>query len=99
VDFVMHHFPMAFNRYWSHVVQCTSCTVALKAMKALEVGLQVASVAIAGFLTAANGAFLTSTVQRTIVVSAALLCFLASRWLANYIEKNFYFQDYVHSYK
>ncbi|RLN39388.1 hypothetical protein C2845_PM01G22950 [Panicum miliaceum] len=28
------------ERYWSHVVQCTSCIVALKAMKALEVSLR-----------------------------------------------------------
>ncbi|RCV40364.1 hypothetical protein SETIT_9G046900v2 [Setaria italica] len=87
------------ERYWSHVVQCTSCSAALKAMKALEVAMQVMSVAIVGFLSVAKGTLLASTVQRTAVMSAAVLCFVASRWLANYIEKNFYFQDYVHSYK
>ncbi|BAF13544.2 Os03g0805600, partial [Oryza sativa Japonica Group] len=40
-----------------------------------------------------------SVVQRSAVVAAAVLCFAASRWLANFIEKNFYFQDYVHAYK
>ncbi|KAL6638081.1 hypothetical protein ACP70R_025653 [Stipagrostis hirtigluma subsp. patula] len=87
------------ERYWSHVVQCTSCSAALKAMRALEVALQVASVAVVGFLAVAKGTLVTSAVQRTAVVSMAVLCFAASRWLANFIEKNFYFQDYVHAYK
>ncbi|CAN6303111.1 unnamed protein product [Urochloa humidicola] len=87
------------ERYWSHVVQCTSCSAALKAMKALEVALQIASVAVIGFLAIAKGTLVTSTVQRAVVVSTAVLCFAASRWLANFIKKNFYFQDYIHAYK
>ncbi|EER93253.1 hypothetical protein SORBI_3001G048400 [Sorghum bicolor] len=87
------------ERYWSHVAQCTSCNAALKAMKALEVVLQVASVAVVGFLAVAKETLVTSTVQRAAVVSAAVLCFAASRWLANFIQKNFYFQDYIHAYK
>ncbi|KAL6850024.1 hypothetical protein ACP4OV_020651 [Aristida adscensionis] len=86
------------ERYWSHVMQCTSCSGALKAMRALQVALQVASVAVVGFLAAGNGTLVTSAVQRTIVVSVAVLCFAASHWLANFIEKNFYFQDYVHAH-
>lgn len=89
----------AHDRYWSHVAQCTSCSAALKAMKALEVVLQVASVAVVGFLAVAKGTLVTSTVQRAAVVSAAVLCFAASRWLADFIQKNFYFQDYIHAYK
>lgn len=87
------------ERYWSHVAQCTSCSAGLKAMKALEVALQITSVAVVGFLAVAKGTLVTSTVQRAAVVSAAVLCFAASRWLANFIQKNFYFQDYVHAYK
>ena len=87
------------HRYWSHVAQCKSCSAALKSMKALEVALQVASVAVVGFLAVAKGTLLTSVVQRAAVVSLAVLCFAASRWLANFIEKNFSFQDYVHVYK
>jgi hypothetical protein len=81
------------------VVQCRSCNAALKTMKALEAALQVASVAVVGFLAVAKGTVLTSTVQRAAVVSATVLCFAASRWLANFIQKNFYFQDYIHAYK
>uniref|UniRef100_A0A0D9W0C7 Rieske domain-containing protein n=1 Tax=Leersia perrieri TaxID=77586 RepID=A0A0D9W0C7_9ORYZ len=87
------------ERYWSHVMQCTSCSAALKRMRALEVALQVASVAVVGFLAVAKGTVVTSVVQRAAVVAVAVLCFAASRWLANFIEKNFYFQDYVHAYK
>ncbi|CAN6314809.1 unnamed protein product [Urochloa humidicola] len=87
------------DRYWSHVVQCTSCNAALKTMKALEVALQVMSIVIVGFLAVARDVLLTSTVQRTAVISLAVLCLAASRWLSTYIEKNFYFQDYVHSYQ
>ena len=39
-----------------------------------------------------------STAQRAVVVSAAVLCFAASRWLSKFIEENF-FQDYSHAYK
>ncbi|PVH31044.1 hypothetical protein PAHAL_9G044100 [Panicum hallii] len=72
------------DRYWSHVVQCRSCSAALKAMKALGVILQVASVAVIGFLALANGTLATSVVHRAVIVSAA---------------KNFYFEDYVHAFK
>jgi hypothetical protein len=68
-------------------------------MKALEVALQVAAVALIGFLAVAKGAPVTSVIHRTAVVSLAVLCFAASRWLASFIQKNFYFQDYVHAYK
>jgi len=68
-------------------------------MKALEVALQIVSVAIVGILAVAKGTLVLSTVQRAVVVSTAVLCFAASRWLANFIQKNFYFQDYIHAYK
>ncbi|VAI23703.1 unnamed protein product [Triticum turgidum subsp. durum] len=87
------------ERYWSHVAQCRSCSAALKAMKALEVALQFASVAVVGFLAVAKGTLVTSVVQRAAVVSLAVLCFGASRWLASFIQKNFYFHDYIHAYK
>ncbi|KAJ6346592.1 hypothetical protein OIU76_003297 [Salix suchowensis] len=37
-----------FDRYWSHVVNCRSCNAAYKGLNALEVILQVASVAFIG---------------------------------------------------
>ncbi|KAF0919283.1 hypothetical protein E2562_029045 [Oryza meyeriana var. granulata] len=61
--------------------------------------LQVASVAIVGFLAVDKGTLVTSIVQRAVVVAAAVLCIAASRWVTNFIEKTFYFQDYVHADK
>ena len=58
----------------------------------------MASVAVVGFLAVAKRTVLTSTVQRAAIVSMGVLCFAASRWLANFIQ-NFYFQDYIHAYK
>uniref|UniRef100_A0ACD6A775 Uncharacterized protein n=1 Tax=Avena sativa TaxID=4498 RepID=A0ACD6A775_AVESA len=87
------------ERYWSHVAQCTSCSAALKAMKALEVALQAAAVAVVVFLSVAKGTLVTTVVHKTAAVSLAVLCFSASRWLASFIEKNFYFQDYIHAHK
>ncbi|KAM0927809.1 hypothetical protein ACQ4PT_002074 [Festuca glaucescens] len=87
------------ERYWSHVAQCTSCSAALKAIKALEVALQVTAVAVAVFLSVAKGTLAMTVVRKSAAVSFAVLCFAASRWLASFIEKNFYFQDYIHAYK
>ncbi|XP_038972136.1 protochlorophyllide-dependent translocon component 52, chloroplastic-like isoform X2 [Phoenix dactylifera] len=86
------------DRYWSHVVQCSSCRVALKGLRTLEVFLQVISIASIGIVAAAKQG-LMSTITRTAVVSAAVLCFLASRWLSHLIYKNFYFHDYSHAFR
>ncbi|XP_038972140.1 protochlorophyllide-dependent translocon component 52, chloroplastic-like isoform X3 [Phoenix dactylifera] len=86
------------DRYWSHVVQCGSCRVALKGLRKLEVFLQVISIASIG-IVAASKQGLMSTITRTAVVSAAVLCFLASRWLSHFIYKNFYFHDYSHAFR
>jgi hypothetical protein len=86
----------AHGRYWSHVVQELQRDA--QGHEGARGCLQVASVAVVGFLAVAKGTVLTSTVQRVAVVSAAVLCFAASRWLANFIQ-NFYFQDYIHAYK
>lgn len=87
-----------FFRYWSHVVQCTSCSRALKALKAIEVTLQVISVAIVGFFAVAKQG-LASNIAKTAVISVAVLCFAASRWLSHFIHKSFYFHDYNHAFK
>uniref|UniRef100_A0ACD5ZRV3 Uncharacterized protein n=1 Tax=Avena sativa TaxID=4498 RepID=A0ACD5ZRV3_AVESA len=86
------------ERYWSHVAQCASCSAALKDIKALEVALQLASVAVLGFL-AATLQRTTSPVHRAGLVSLAVLCMAASRWLDTFVRNTFYFQDYVHAHK
>ncbi|XP_010257616.1 PREDICTED: protochlorophyllide-dependent translocon component 52, chloroplastic isoform X2 [Nelumbo nucifera] len=85
------------DRYWSHVVNCSSCRVAIKGLKVLEVVLQVISVALIG-IVAAIKQNMVSTIAKTTVVSVAVLCFAASRWLSHFIYKNFYFHDYNHAF-
>ncbi|KAG1347588.1 Protochlorophyllide-dependent translocon component 52, chloroplastic [Cocos nucifera] len=86
------------DRYWSHVVQCSSCRVALKGLRTLEVFLQVISIVSIGIVAAAKQG-LMSTITSTAVVSTAVLCFLTSKWLSHFIYKNFYFHDYNHAFK
>ncbi|KAK9105491.1 hypothetical protein Scep_022335 [Stephania cephalantha] len=84
------------DRYWSHVVHCSSCRTAMKGLRALEVALQVISLASIGVVAAVKQNVI-SAAARTAVVSMAVLCFAASRWLSHFIYKNFYFHDYNHA--
>ncbi|KAL5980766.1 hypothetical protein ACLOJK_028676 [Asimina triloba] len=85
------------DRYWSHVVHCSSCRVAVKGLKALEVSLQIISLASIG-IVAALKQNLVSMVARSAFVSLALVCFLTSKWLSHFIYKNFYYHDYNHAF-
>ncbi|XP_050216872.1 protochlorophyllide-dependent translocon component 52, chloroplastic-like [Mercurialis annua] len=84
------------DRYRSHVVNCSSCSVAYKRLNALEVGLQVLSIVIIG-IVAASKQSLTSAVARTGLVLMAVICFAASKWLGHFIYKSFHFHDYNHA--
>nr|CAB3503648.1 unnamed protein product [Digitaria exilis] len=48
-------------------------STALKAMKALEVALQITSVAVIGFFAVANGTVVMSALQRATVVATAVV--------------------------
>ncbi|CAN1229907.1 Protochlorophyllide-dependent translocon component 52, chloroplastic [Linum grandiflorum] len=81
------------DRYWTHVVNCSSCSRAYKNLKALEsflVALSVGSIAIA--------AATKEAMSRTRLSIMAMICFAASRWLARYIDTNFRYHDYNHSF-
>ncbi|GLU19590.1 hypothetical protein SLE2022_358310 [Rubroshorea leprosula] len=84
------------DRYWSHVVNCTSCSAAHKGLKALEVVLQVASIALIGIVAATKQEVISPAAKPTLV-SIAILCFAASKWLSHFIYKNFHFHDYNHA--
>ncbi|XP_071724546.1 protochlorophyllide-dependent translocon component 52, chloroplastic-like [Rutidosis leptorrhynchoides] len=86
------------DRYWSHVVNCSSCSVAYKCLNVLEVVLQVVSVVSIG-IVAATKQSLMSTAARTAIVSVAVLCFVASRFLAQFVNKYFRYHDYDHAFK
>ncbi|GMI74281.1 PROTOCHLOROPHYLLIDE-DEPENDENT TRANSLOCON COMPONENT, 52 KDA, ACD1-like [Hibiscus trionum] len=84
------------DRYWTHVVNCKSCKTAYKGLKALEVILQIVSVISIGIVAAAKQNMM-SMVARTAIVSMAIICFAASRWLAHFIHKIFHYHDYNHA--
>ncbi|KAF9595262.1 hypothetical protein IFM89_038265 [Coptis chinensis] len=84
------------DRYRSHVLNCNSCRVAVKGLKALEVALQVISVASIGIIAAIKQGMM-SMATKSVVVSMAVLCFAASMWLSHFIYKTFYFHDYNHA--
>ncbi|KAJ6702770.1 IRON-SULFUR DOMAIN CONTAINING PROTEIN [Salix viminalis] len=81
-----------FDRYWSHVVNCRSCNAACKGLNALEVILQVASVAFMGVAAASKH-------NANTMVAVALVCFAGSRCLAHFIFKNFHYHDYSHAFR
>ncbi|KAL9661877.1 hypothetical protein QQ045_026705 [Rhodiola kirilowii] len=84
------------DRYRSHVVNCSSCSSAHKALNVLEIALQIAAVALIGFVAAAKHNAMT-TLTRAALVSAAILCFVASKWLSHFIYKIFHYHDYNHA--
>ncbi|KAF9596547.1 hypothetical protein IFM89_012278 [Coptis chinensis] len=88
---------LLMDRYWSHVVNCSSCSKAVKRLKALEVALQVISIASIGIIAIRQSVM--SMAAKTSVVSFAVLCFAASRWLSQFIYKIFYFHDFNHAVK
>ena len=83
-------------RYWSHVVNCSSCRVAYKGLNVLEIVLQVISIALIGIVAAAKQGILSAAARNTLV-SVALLCFVGSRWLSHFVYKNFHYHDYNHA--
>ncbi|KAL9233605.1 hypothetical protein vseg_008577 [Gypsophila vaccaria] len=85
------------DRYWSHVVNCTSCTAAYKGLKLTETMLQIVSVALIGVVALIkHGSF--TALQRTALFATAVFCFTASRWLSTFIYKQFHFHDYKHAH-
>ncbi|KAI8573040.1 hypothetical protein RHMOL_Rhmol01G0247900 [Rhododendron molle] len=84
------------DRYWSHVVNCSSCRVAYKGLNAVEVVLQVIAFATIGIVAAVKQEILSSAARNTLVV-IAVLCFVGSRWLSHFVYKNFHYHDYNHA--
>ncbi|KAI4386301.1 hypothetical protein MLD38_004242 [Melastoma candidum] len=86
------------DRYWSHVVNCSSCSAAYKALNVLEVTLQVLSLTLVGILAATKQNAMTALVRSSMVI-AAILFFGASKWVAHFVYKNFRFHDYDHAFR
>ncbi|KVI08321.1 Pheophorbide a oxygenase [Cynara cardunculus var. scolymus] len=82
--------------YWSHVVNCSSCNAAYKSLNAIEVSLQVFSLASVAIVAATKQGMISTAARNTLVV-AAVLCFVGSKWLSHFIYKNFRYHDYNHA--
>ncbi|CAH9094560.1 unnamed protein product [Cuscuta europaea] len=86
------------DRYWSHTMKCSSCSSAYRNLNALEVALQVLSIASIGIVAASKQGFMAATTRNALIVMA-VLCFLASKWLSHFIYKVFRFHDYDHAFR
>ncbi|XP_047940993.1 protochlorophyllide-dependent translocon component 52, chloroplastic-like isoform X2 [Salvia hispanica] len=86
-----------FDRYWTHTVSCSSCSAAYKRLNALEIALQVISIALIAAVAAAKQGAISIAV-RYYVASMAVLCFVASKLLSHFIYKTFRYHDYDHSF-
>ncbi|XP_041992861.1 protochlorophyllide-dependent translocon component 52, chloroplastic-like [Salvia splendens] len=87
-----------FDRYWTHTVSCSSCSVAYKRLNVLKIALQVISVASVGAVAAAKQSAI-SVAARYYLGSMAVLCFVASKWLSHFIRKTFIYHDYDHAFQ
>ncbi|CAN1327404.1 Protochlorophyllide-dependent translocon component 52, chloroplastic [Linum perenne] len=78
------------DRYWTHVVNCSSCNSAYKNFKALETILLVLSVGLIAAAAAAKE-------RATMLAPMAMICFTGSRWLAHFVYTYFRYHDYNHA--
>lgn len=86
------------DRYWTHTVLCSSCNSAYKGLNVLEIALQVISVSCIAIVAAAKQGVI-SVAARYALVSMAVLCFVASKWLSHFIYKTFRYHDYDHAFR
>nr|XP_043632143.1 protochlorophyllide-dependent translocon component 52, chloroplastic-like [Erigeron canadensis] len=84
------------DRYWTHVVNCSSCSAAYKGLKALKVSLQVFPFAAVAIAAAIKEGMITNVARTTLVV-VAVFCFVGSKWLSHYIYEKFHYHDYNHA--
>ncbi|XP_052201247.1 protochlorophyllide-dependent translocon component 52, chloroplastic-like [Diospyros lotus] len=86
------------DRYWSHVMNCSSCKMAHRGLSALEIVLQVGAIVAIGVVAAAKQGTLSAAARNTVVASS-VICFVASRWLSHFVKKIFHFHDYSHAFR
>ncbi|KAG8387364.1 hypothetical protein BUALT_Bualt02G0013700 [Buddleja alternifolia] len=86
-----------FDRYWSHTVNCSSCSVAHKRLSVLEIVLQVISISSIGIVAATKQGVISLAARYTLV-AMAVMCFVASKWLSHFIYKTFRYHDYDHAF-
>ncbi|KAL2940722.1 Protochlorophyllide-dependent translocon component 52 chloroplastic [Bienertia sinuspersici] len=85
------------DRYWSHVVNCTSCSAAYKGLNITETSLQIVSVVLIGLAGVIKQGALT-TLQRSALFLAAVICMAAQvAMLSTRIPKGFHKLPFITS--
>lgn len=79
-------------------MNCSSCSVAYKRLNVVEVALLVMSISSVAVVAAAKEGAI-SVAARYSLVSMAVLCFVASKWLSHFIYKTFRYHDYDHAFR
>lgn len=82
-----------FDRYWTHTVNCSSCSLAYKRLTALHIALHFVSIASVAVAAAAKHKHYS-----LLLAVAALVCFAASKWLDHFVYKTFRYMDYDHAF-
>ncbi|CAM6098455.1 unnamed protein product [Calypogeia fissa] len=87
-----------FDRHTLHVENCTYCSGAKKNLLKLVSVLQALPLVLIGLVAASNSRPLRGIIAFSIpLVCTAFLSLLASRWLQQWIKKNFEYHGYNHS--
>ncbi|KAM0065423.1 putative pheophorbide a oxygenase [Helianthus debilis subsp. tardiflorus] len=86
------------DRYWSHVVHCSSCNGVYKCLNIFKISLQVFSIASLAIMATTKSGMI-SIAGRNILAAASVLCFVGSKGLSHFIYKIFHFHDYNHAFK
>ncbi|KNA22693.1 hypothetical protein SOVF_032100 [Spinacia oleracea] len=85
------------DRYWTHVVNCSSCSAAYKGLNIAKKALEVIAFGLIGVVGLTKQG-MRITIQQTSIFTMAILCYVASKWLSQFIYKNFHFHDYNHAH-
>ncbi|CAI0557935.1 unnamed protein product [Linum tenue] len=85
------------DRYWTHVVNCRSCSRAYKSLNAMATVLEVVAIGLIGVVAAATKQGAVSAAGRTRLAILGSVCYAVSRWLAHFVQKYFRYHGYNHS--
>ncbi|EEF35328.1 pheophorbide A oxygenase, putative [Ricinus communis] len=70
------------DRYWSHMVNCSSCNAVYKGLNALQALLQIVSIASLGIVAATKEGTLSAVTRISLASMAATLCgLLVMTWV------------------
>ncbi|KAJ7527737.1 hypothetical protein O6H91_16G068700 [Diphasiastrum complanatum] len=87
------------DRYSSHVKQCPDCMNALNFLRGAEVFMQALSIASVAILAIASLKPMPIINASSVNIGCfAVFCCVASRMIPHFIQKNYFFHDYIHAH-